>query len=252
MKISDRIHTAFAGNRRGKNAVEQPTVYLRRKLLENGADLVGFADLSVLPTVAHRGFPTGVALAVKYPKEVIRGISELPTLDYFSHYNRLNEKLDQLVNLGAKLLTNLGYNAFAQTIEAAVWNEETCATLLPHKTVATRAGLGWIGKCALLVTEPFGSMVRLSSLLTDAPLETAQPIEEAKCGDCRICAIACPAGAVKGTPWTPSTDRAAFFDALACQSMAKQRSKAGFGLDATVCGKCIEICPYTRRYLNAD
>ena len=43
-------------------------------------------------------------------------------------------------------------------------------TVMPHKTVAVHAGLGWIGKSALFVTEKYGSAVRLTSVLTDAPL----------------------------------------------------------------------------------
>ena len=53
---------------------------------------------------------------------------------------------------------------------------------LPHKTVATRAGIGWIGKCALLVTEKYGSAIRLTTVLTDMDLETDQPINGSKCG----------------------------------------------------------------------
>jgi epoxyqueuosine reductase QueG len=26
----------------------------------------------------------------------------------------------------------------------------------------------------------------------------------------------------------------------------------GFGGGVTICGKCIEVCPHTRRYLDAD
>jgi len=38
---------------------------------------------------------------------------------------------------------------------------------MPQKTIATRAGLGWIGKTALLITPQFGSAIRLNSVLTD-------------------------------------------------------------------------------------
>jgi hypothetical protein len=60
-------------------------------------------------------------------------------------------------------------------------------TPLPHKTVATRAGLGWIGHCALLVTPAFGPALRISSVLTNAPRYHAVPIVRSRCGTCRRC-----------------------------------------------------------------
>ncbi len=80
-------------------------------------------------------------------------------------------------------------------------------TELPHKTVATRAGLGWIGKCALLVTRQFGSAVRLTSFLTDAELECAVPVTQSACRGCTLCVDTCPAGAVSGRQWSTEVDR---------------------------------------------
>ena len=77
-------------------------------------------------------------------------------------------------------------------------------TPLPHKTVATRAGLGWIGKCALLVTKQFGSAIRLTSVLTDVYI---------------------------------------------CCDTALARSKS-IGIETTICGRCIAVCPFTQKYLK--
>jgi epoxyqueuosine reductase QueG len=102
----------------------------------------------------------------------------------------------------------------------------------------------------LLVTEQYGSMVRLSSVLTDAPLATAGPVDESRCGGCTACAAACPAGAVSGKPWRAGLAREDFFDAAKCRRTARERAARGFGGAATVCGKCIEACPWTRRHLE--
>lgn len=226
------------------------TGLIREELMLNGADLVGFGDLSGLPEDVRAELPVGVSVAVKFPKEVIRGIAHLPTQEYYDWYNALNERLDSLVTLGSERLLALGYEAVAKTrAQVGDWEREY-KTLLPHKTVATRAGLGWIGKCALLVTEDYGSMIRISSILTDAPLETAEPIDQSKCGGCEVCAAACPAGAISGKPWNVALYRDEFVDILRCDKMARDRSERGFGKALTLCGKCIEVCPYTRRYLE--
>lgn len=226
------------------------TKHIKEELLSHGADLVGVGSLSELPSNICCGLPIGICVAVKYPKEVIRGISDLPTKEYYDQYNRLNEKLDMLVTLGADALKAFSYQAVPQTREYVEQFETDCDSRLPHKTVATHAGLGWIGKSALLVTEAFGSMIRISSILTDAPLETAKPINKSKCGDCIVCTEACPAGAISGKLWEIGVPRDELFNAIACRTTARERAKKGFGIEITQCGKCIEVCPYTRRYLN--
>jgi len=218
----------------------------------HGADIVGFGDLTKLPKDVRCGMPTGVSIAVKYPKEVIRGISELPTSDYYDYYNRLNEKLDMLATLGADTIKQYGYEAIAQTRAYVEQSETDYSTKLPHKTVATRAGVGWIGKSALLVTKQFGSMIRLSSILTNAPLKTAKPINKSLCGSCTACTDTCPAGAISGKLWAVGVDRDAFYNAAACRTTARERALQGFGIETTVCGKCIAVCPYTKHYLNGE
>ncbi|MDR0531236.1 MAG: 4Fe-4S binding protein [Oscillospiraceae bacterium] len=225
---------------------EELLAYLRAQ----GADLAAAGDLRALPPEPRRGLPAGVSVAVKYPKDVIRGIAALPTRAYYDQYNALNETLDRIVEAGARWLGDRGWQAVAQTRALVAQNETQLDTPLPHKTAATRAGLGWIGKSALLVTEEYGCMVRISTILTDAPLRFAAPVDKSRCGACAICAQACPAGAILGKNWRVDLPREAFFNAAACRSTARERAMRGFGVDITVCGKCIAVCPYTRRYLE--
>jgi epoxyqueuosine reductase QueG len=192
--------------------------------------------------------PIGISVAVVYPKEVIQGISELPTQEYHDWRDKLNERLDIIVTRGAEMLRSMGYKAVAQTHEYV--GETEYNTTLPHKTVATRAGIGWIGKSALLVTDEYGSALRFSSILTDAPLSTSRPINKSHCGDCMICTNACPAGAVSGKEWEVGLYRDEFFDPVKCRMTACERAKQGFGGTKPICGKCIEICPHTQRYIN--
>ena len=227
------------------------TAELYKVLTTRGADLVGFGDMTALPAEVRDGLPTGVSVAVKYPRGIIRGIHELPTADYFEWYQRLNDRLDAIVTAGASFLVEKGHRAVAQTRERVGAGEKENFTRLPHKTVATRAGLGWIGKSALFVTREYGSMIRLSSILTDAPLETSAPVNASQCGGCTVCMDACPAGAVSGKLWDVTVYRDEFFDADKCRATARERAMRGFGGSATVCGKCIEICPFTQRYLNS-
>ena len=227
------------------------TDLIKTELLSLGADIVGFGDLRELPEDVRSGLPTGISVAVLYPKEVIRGIAKLPTQQYREWYDLLNERLDGIVTRGAEFLRGMGYRAVAQTREYVGSGEASDVTILPHKTAATRAGIGWIGKSALLVTEKYGSSLRLSSILTDAPLTVSPPVNKSRCGECMVCAEACPAGAVSGRLWEPGLYRDEFFDPVKCRKTARERAEQGFGGKAvTICGKCIEVCPHTRRYIN--
>lgn len=124
-------------------------------------------------------------------------------------------------------------------------------TQLPHKTVATLAGIGWIGKSALLVTKKYGSAVRLTSILTDMPLDYGVPVTKSMCPrECYICMNACPGKAISGKLWDQTMDRNEFYDPLKCREKALQLSKERMNKEITLCGKCIEVCPYTRKYIN--
>jgi len=219
---------------------------LKSILYEGGASLVGFADLK---SIAKSDMPFGVSVAVAIPADTVKSIHNGPNLAYYDAYHTLNEKLDHLVTMGEEFLKSKGYMAYAQTVDA-VKEFGTYRTELPHKTVATNAGLGWIGKSALLVTEQFGSAIRLSSLVTNAELECGAPITESKCGGCMVCASACPAKAISGKLWNVELDRDEFFDPLACRKKARELAAERISKEITLCGKCIEICPYTQKYLN--
>ena len=226
---------------------------LTSKLKERGADLIGFGDLTKLPREIRKNLPVGISAAVLYPKDVIKGIADLPTQAYQDWYDILNARLDDISKYCAKELQEMGFTAVAQHKQYVGENKKSpYETLLPHKTVATRAGLGWIGKCALLVTDSVGSMIRLTSILTDAPLETAEPVNDSKCGSCDVCRSVCPGRAVSGKLWSAGTPRAEIFDYAACEKTGKERSLAGFGVATALCGKCIESCPRTQKYLKLD
>lgn len=222
---------------------------IRSKLLEKGASIVGYGDLSAIPKKDRMGYQYGIIIGVALNTEIILGIKNGPTLEYYEEYKRINILLNELGEFTESLLKEKGFEALAKTQRVVEIDENTRRTELPHKTVATRAGIGWIGKSALLVTEEYGSAIRISSVLTNAELEVGTLIDNSKCGDCSICKNVCPAGAISGDIWEVNKDRDEFYNAFDCRKTARERS-GKIGINESLCGLCILECPWTQRYLK--
>jgi epoxyqueuosine reductase len=222
---------------------------IRKVLLEEGAALVGFADLTAVPAEERRGMPRAFSIAVALNPAIVVRIAKGPSREYFVEYGRANSRLSSLAHRAAGLLQGRGFEALALEPTTEEFDEVRLRAGLSHKIAATRSGLGWIGKNALLITKPFGSAVRFTTVLTDAPLETGAPLDESQCGTCTACVEACPAKAPSGKNWGLGIYRDEFFDARACCRKATEFCKAA-GIDSTICGICIEACPWTRKYIR--
>ena len=218
-------------------------------LLRQGAAIVGFADISDLSFEVRDGYRYGISIAVALNPEIVAIIGNGPSFEYYNEYKRANNLLNQLADSGAELLKNRGFDALAKTQSVVKTDETTKRSKLPHKTVATKAGLGWIGKCALLITERYGAAIRITTLLTNAGLDVGTPITESRCGNCLECKKICPAGAVTGVQWEPGMNRDDFYRALDCRDKIKERGE-GFSFTEGTCGLCIWSCPWTQRHLR--
>ena len=219
------------------------SIELKKHLQRNGATEVGFADITNFTT--KKGLNSGVVFYITYPKEIIRNMGNAPTKEYLYELIDLNTRLDALGMLCEEYLIDNGYKAYAQTKKRLGTDfGEFNSFELPHKTIATRAGLGWIGKSALFTTLKHGSALRLSSVLTNAPLDFGEPVLKSKCGKCMICRDACPGGAISGINWSYKLKRNDFYDDKKCERYALIVSEENLGKPDTVCGKCIYACPH--------
>ncbi len=222
---------------------------LTKVMLSEGANMVAFADIGDLPARDRKYMDSAVWIGVALDPLVVRDMAKGPTKRYEIEYRQKNELLANLARHAAKVVRGFGFEAHVRlpTDEDIDWIDLT--TSLPHKTVATRAGVGWIGKCGLLVTEEFGSAIRMAAVLTDAAFSWTQPIGASMCGDCEACVQACPAEAATGEDWIKGMDREEYYDAHVCHEyiLDLMREK---GLSSKICGVCIGVCPYTMDYVE--
>lgn len=222
---------------------------LRALLQERGAALVGFADLEPIADDARLGLPRSVSIAVALDPAIVASIYDRPNEEYVAEYRRRNELLAELGDAARDHLRAAGYRAESRPPTGQGVDGPVLGTALPHKTSATRAGLGWIGKTALLVTREYGPAVRFTTVLTDAPLPVGTPVERSRCGACDDCVRLCPPQAATGRLWEVGDARAAIFDAFVCRDYCRSL-KEGEGLSYGICGRCVAVCPYTLAYLR--
>jgi epoxyqueuosine reductase len=217
----------------------------------DGESLVGFSNLYGIVDSDFSDLIYGITVAIKLDDAIVDEIVEGPTKQYVEHYHEVNRKLDEITRAIADLIRSKG--AKAEAIPATLYDEPTdpqdpyyrnLSTSFPHKTAATRAGLGWIGKTALFVSDRYGPRVRLGTVLTDHPLETGIPCEMSLCGDCRCCVEACPVNAADGMEWFPGLERDEFFDASKCRANCLELAEFATGeKGVAVCGICMAACP---------
>ena len=222
------------------------TQALTEVLKNTGAALVGISDVSGVPGC---DYAAGVSVAIPVPVPVLKDLMTAPTMEYYNTYNTMNRKLDAIILAGEAFLREKGFRAMARTKALAVIDGQN-RTSLPHKTAAALAGLGWIGKSDLLVTPEYGSAVRISTILTDAPLEACAPVLESRCGNCRVCVDACPAHALKGALWHAGLARDEIVDLEKCCGAMSVITQKAFGISTDICGKCFAVCPFTQRYVK--
>ena len=219
-------------------------------LNQENCNIVGFADLRYLSKESRQNFDYGILIGLNYTKEAIQENNEGKPRQYYREFTDINKRLSELATLTANYITAKGYKALAK-VPTMVVQDEDFRTVLPHKTVATLSGIGWIGKCATIVTNDYGSALRITVVLTNAPLECGKPIKKSLCPPkCMACVDVCPGKAPKGGLWEVGIDRDEFFDAHACARAARARAKKLLDINETVCGLCITNCPFSKKVLG--
>lgn len=211
--------------------------------LPDGVDLVGvapaerFADLPEDKKPA--AFLPGVKSVIVIGSQLFqvltqrltafRKIGEVSFRDFYNAHNEtVIHDLNQTGYRLARFLTNQGYPSI--NIGQDLTDYRTITSAFSFKYAALQAGLGGIGKNGLLITPAHGPRVKLSAVLTEAPLEGDPLLNDDVCGECSICIKVCPSGALK----EPLEDNKPNHDRFICCSFFTANQG---------CGLCLAKCP---------
>ena len=224
------------------------TAWLQRERIP----LWGAADLKGFPTpkdIKGQNFPFALSWAIPMNPQIMASIHHGPNQGYANEYASVNTRINEQAE---KLAAEISFRGYGAKPLAASDRTDTVNIKgdFPHKTAATRAGLGWIGRHCQLITRNFGPWVRLGTVFTDMPLPYGQPVERSFCGRCKLCVDACPAGALKGNSWHPGLPREDILDVQACDCWKKEhyfQYHKGHN-----CGICSAVCPYGLRKFKKE
>jgi epoxyqueuosine reductase len=194
------------------------------------------------------GFPRAVSFAIPMNPVVMAGIRHGPVRSYAEEFTRANEQINTIVAELEQELRTRGHRAMRLAASSRI-DPERLTGEFPHKTAATRAGLGWIGRNCQLVTVPYGPWVRLGTVFTDLDARCSDPRERSACGTCGRCVEACPARALRGTLWHPGLPREEILDAHVCDRWKKESFPQY--LEGRLCGICSSVCPHGTKTLKA-
>lgn len=114
-----------------------------------------------------------------------------------------------------------------------------------ERAFAERAGLGFIGRSANLIHPTFGTYVFLSTIITDARIEST-PARPGTCGGCRRCLDVCPTGALE-SPHVIDARKCISYLTIENRGPIPRHMRRQIGHWLFGCDLCQEVCPYNQR-----
>ncbi|PHS73832.1 MAG: tRNA epoxyqueuosine(34) reductase QueG [Cycloclasticus sp.] len=194
------------------------------------------------PNELHPGTVRVISCRMDYLPESMSITNELmadPARAYISRYalgrdyhKVIRKKLQQLATLIEELIGPFGYRAFVDSAPVM------------EKSIAEKAGLGWIGKHSNLINKEAGSWFFLGELYVDLPLPVDQPIKD-HCGHCTDCIDICPTQAIVA-PYVVDSRRCISYLTIELQGAIPEHLRPLMGNHIYGCDDCQQVCPWNR------
>lgn len=121
---------------------------------------------------------------------------------------------------------------------------------------AAVAGIGFVGKNAMLISREHGNWLLLAAILTRTEFAPDEPIRKTVavnrpdgvgllCGSCTRCLDACPTEAFAG-PGVVDARRCISYQTIENKGIIPRELRPGIGARIFGCDVCLEVCPWNR------
>ena len=194
------------------------------------------------PAALHANTFRVISLRMDYlPPEVETvKILDHPRTAYISRYalGRDYHKLirKRIKQLADKIIAQVGEHSPRPFVDSAPVLE---------RALAEKAGLGWIGKNAMLINPSMGSWFFLGELFTDLPLPVDSPQTSQHCGSCTACLDICPTQAFVG-PHQLDARRCISYLTIELKTPIPIELRPLIGNRVFGCDDCQLICPWNK------
>lgn len=198
-----------------------------------------------LPQDFLPGARSVITYFVPFSKDLAKSLTRTndPTsLDWGRSYNIFNSYCLEVNDKVLDLLKDKGYEGHS-ILMSETYDIPNHKSSWSHKNSAAITGIGDFMANRIFMTEK-GCAGRLATIITSADLPPTEDRVKSKCilfrgGRCGVCFNVCPARALKADS----------FDKDACQAVTFKNEEFLRLQDpslegATVCGKCVSMCPF--------
>jgi len=122
-----------------------------------------------------------------------------------------------------------------------------------ERSWAAKAGLGFVGKNAMLISPEFGNWLFLAAILVRVPIASDSPMSRrweqdpvgTFCGKCTRCMDACPTGALP-EPGVLDARKCISYQTIENKGIIPRELRAGIGDRIYGCDICADVCPWNR------
>ena len=190
-------------------------------------------DVQLLVENSHSVIVCGVSYLSPYSRGYDEGYgAKIASYALNDDYHvTIKKMLAELAEELKKESSELKYRAFVDSAPVA------------EKSLAVRAGFGWIGRQSLVVNPKLGTMFHLGELVIDDVVdEYDTPMEGVGCGNCCRCVEACPNQAILESRLV-DTRRC-----ISCRTIEREGCDDSIKLDGWIfgCDACQSVCPFNQ------
>lgn len=149
------------------------------------------------------------------------------------YHKLIRRRLQQLAEQIQELIGPFGFRAFVDSAPVM------------ERALASRSGLGWIGKNSMLINPKAGSFFFLGELYTDLPLPVDEPFTQHHCGSCSACLSRCPTDAFIGEHILDAR-RCISYLTIELKGAIPEELRAPMGNRVFGCDDCQLVCPWNK------
>jgi len=225
-----RPQGAVAAERLEVTDRKQTTRMIKEKALELGAGVVGICELKDhhMTKAAKKVYKYAVSFGLPMNREIMLSA---PDAKSSKEVQQVYSRCSRLTVDMARYIRSLGWPALGLPINGS--------SEFLHIPIAIDAGVGQLGKHGSLICKEYGSNFRLTTMLTDMPLEVDSPEDigvDDVCLKCRACSNVCPPQAISDSKqWVRGIEKW-YVDFDRC---------VPYFSDTYGCSICVEVCPWS-------